>query len=98
MRITCPCCGERSLDEFLYFGDATVRRPDPANPGAVEAFIDYVYFRTNPAGLHQELWYHANGCHAWLVVTRDTTTHAIASVELAKDVSQRRSVESKGRG
>ena len=24
MRIPCPCCGERPIDEFGYLGDATV--------------------------------------------------------------------------
>lgn len=87
MRIACPHCGERSLDEYLYLGDATVRRPDISSPTAAAEFVSYVYERTNPPGKHRELWYHAAGCHAWLVVTRDVSTHAIASVELAKDVA-----------
>lgn len=90
MRITCPRCGERSLDEFLYHGDAAPVRPDPAAPDALDAFVTYAYERTNPAGLHKELWYHAAGCHAWLVVERNMSTHAITSVELAKDVSRKR--------
>ena len=27
MRINCPYCGERALDEFTYRGDANVSRP-----------------------------------------------------------------------
>ena len=46
--------------------------------------MDYVYLRDNPMGAHRELWYHAAGCHAWLVVTRDTRSHAISSVEAAE--------------
>lgn len=87
MRIACPHCGERSLDEYLYSGDATVRRPDFSSPTAAADFVRYVYERTNPPGRHHELWYHAAGCHAWLVVTRDVSTHAITSVELARDVA-----------
>jgi sarcosine oxidase subunit delta len=87
MRIACPYCGERSLDEYVYSGDATVRRPDMSSPTAAADFVSYVYERTNPPGRHRELWYHAAGCHAWLVVTRDVSTHAIASVEPAKDVA-----------
>ncbi len=87
MRITCPCCGERSLDEFVYSGDATVTRPDHASPTAMADFIRYVFERVNPAGLHRELWYHAAGCHAWLVVTRGIATHTITNVELARDVA-----------
>jgi len=87
MRIACPHCGERSLDEFVYSGDATVKRPDFASPHAMDAFVAYTFERTNPPGAHRELWYHAAGCHAWLVVTRNISTHAITSVALARDVA-----------
>ncbi len=87
MRIACPYCGARGVDEFAYLGDATVVRPDPAAPDAGTAFADYVYLRDNPAGRHRELWQHALGCQSWLVVTRDVRTHAIASVEVARDVA-----------
>jgi sarcosine oxidase subunit delta len=82
MRIPCPCCGERDVREFSCFGDA-----GPLRPAADDepAFFDYVYLRTNPAGLHNELWYHAAGCHSWLVVTRNTITHEISSVVRAAD-------------
>ena len=90
MRIHCPHCGERSLDEFVYHGDATVSRPDPASPTAMSEFVNYAYERINAATGHRELWYHASGCHAWLVVTRDLLTHAIASVEKARDVAMAR--------
>ena len=81
MRIPCPYCGERGNEEFSYLGAAPVARPDPAQPDA--AFFDYVYLRDNPAGPHRELWYHA-GCQSWLVATRDTRTHRIEGVALAR--------------
>jgi len=93
MRINCPCCGERGSDEFLYYGDATVRRPDPDQPSALEDFTRYVYARRNPRGPHRELWYHAAGCHSWLVIERNTQTHAITSVEFAKDVAAAQSAQ-----
>ena len=80
MRIPCPFCGSRDINEFAYHGDATLTRPEP---GDAEAMYDYVYLRDNPAGLHREHWYHAAGCHAWLTVTRNVSTHAILSAELA---------------
>jgi methylglutamate dehydrogenase subunit B len=83
MRIPCPHCGERDVREFMYLGDATVRRPDPNAPSALNRFIQYVYFRDNPAGPHREYWYHGSGCQAWLVVTRDTRTHEISGAEVA---------------
>jgi sarcosine oxidase subunit delta len=85
MRIPCPLCGERDAREFSYLGDAGVKRPDPASVDASRAFVDYVYLRDNPAGPMREYWYHAAGCHSWLVVTRDTRTHKISSAVRATD-------------
>ena len=77
MRILCPHCGERGNDEFFYLGAAGLTRP--AADAQPEAWHDYVYLRDNPAGKHSELWQHAHGCRRWLVVTRDTRTHAVFS-------------------
>jgi sarcosine oxidase subunit delta len=86
MRIRCPYCGERDRREFTILGDADPVRPDGMDADAA-AMHDYVYPRRNAAGLHREFWYHGAGCHAWLVVERDTRTHAIASVVTAKDAT-----------
>jgi sarcosine oxidase subunit delta len=86
MRIPCPHCGPRSHDEFTYYGDATVRRPTATGTAAEPEFYDYVYVRDNPYGPHRELWFHQGGCHEWLVVERDTRTHAIASAVPARAV------------
>jgi len=87
MRIHCPYCGERGNDEFSYLGDASVVRPDASAPNAEDAFYAFAYERRNVAGPTQELWYHAAGCHAWLVVTRNTRTHEISDVKPAQDVA-----------
>ena len=84
MRLTCPYCGPRGSEEFTYYGDAGVQRPDGADPGDGR-WYSYIYLRENPNGLHRELWWHASGCRSWLVVTRNVTTHAIAEVRLAYD-------------
>ena len=78
MRIPCPHCGERASEEFSYLGAADPVRPPP-DAGA-EAWHDYVYLRDNPAGALREFWHHVHGCRRWLVVTRDTRTHAISAV------------------
>ena len=83
MRITCPWCGPRPLSEFTYGGDATKRRPQNPGEAGLDTWMDYVYLRQNPAGRHQELWHHSSGCHAWLVVCRDTVSHDISEVTLA---------------
>jgi sarcosine oxidase subunit delta len=85
MRIQCPLCGERSVEEFVYHGDATVTRP--MADASTEAWVNYVYLRDNPAGPHDELWYHTAGCHAWLVVRRDVRSHAVLAARLARDVA-----------
>jgi len=84
MRIICPLCGERDRREFDYLGDAVaLARPGPDAPA--EAWHDYIHLRDNPAGRRRELWYHALGCSAWLVVTRDSTTHEILAATLADE-------------
>jgi len=37
--------------------------------------------------MHRELWYHEQGDRSWLVVTRNTLTHEISDVQLARDVA-----------
>ena len=86
MRIPCPHCGVRDIQEFTYLGDASPRRPDGLSATEAQMF-DYVYLRDNPRGLHEEFWYHGAGCHAWLVVRRNTLTHSIESVVPAKNRS-----------
>lgn len=73
MRIPCPFCGARDLAEFVFRG---------------EARVDDLYLRNNPAGRLHEFWRHAQGCRQWLVVERDTLTHEIFGVVLARDASQ----------
>ena len=88
MIINHPLLGPRDSAEFVYLGDASlVNRPDPEAPDAAEQFHDYLYLRDNPAGAHRELWFHEQGDRSWLVVTRDTLTHEITKVELARDVA-----------
>jgi heterotetrameric sarcosine oxidase delta subunit len=83
MRIRCPYCGDRDLSEYTTLGSALPPRPSSDAPDALEKYFEAVYLRDNPAGLNQELWYHAHGCRSWLRVMRDTRTHEIHSVEFA---------------
>ena len=87
MRIDCPVCGARDLREFYYKGDAVaLNRPD--RDAGIDAWDSYVHLRDNPAGQTRDLWHHEAGCGAWLVVTRDTTTHLISDVALAREVAR----------
>jgi sarcosine oxidase subunit delta len=91
MIINHPLLGPRDAAEFIYLGDASLLdRPDWQAPDAADRFYEYLYLRDNPAGEHRELWFHEQGDRSWLVITRDTLTHEIKSVELARDVALRR--------
>ncbi|MFG6593658.1 sarcosine oxidase subunit delta [Sulfitobacter sp. 1A13368] len=87
MRIECPICGSRDRREFYYRGDA-IALARPAPDASDEDWDAYLHLRDNPAGETRELWQHETGCGAWLVVTRDTVTHAVRAVELASDVKR----------
>ena len=86
MIIDHPILGPRDASEFVYLGDSSlINRPDPSVEEAAQLFYEYQYLRANIAGPMKELWYHEQGDRSWLVVTRNTITHEITSVELARD-------------
>ena len=89
MIINHPHLGPRDASEFTILGDASlINRPDWQAGDAEDAFYNYQYLRDNPAGLHRELWFHEQGDRSWLVVTRDTVTHAVIEVVLASDIAK----------
>jgi sarcosine oxidase subunit delta len=87
MRINCPNCGERDRREFYYQGDA-VALERPAEDAGLAAWDDYLHNRDNPAGDTRDLWFHEAGCGAWLVVDRNTVTHAVHGAVLAEKVKR----------
>lgn len=97
MLINHPLLGPRDAAEFVYLGDASLlQRPDPTAADAAEQFHDYLHLRNNIAGLTEELWYHEQGDRSWLVVTRDTLTHEITKVVLARDIALQSAGQSAG--
>ena len=69
MRLHCPNCGERSVEEFRY-GEIP-RVPDHlTDPDARD--VDRVFNKTNPAGPTVEAWFHDFGCRRWFRLERDT--------------------------
>ena len=91
MLINHPLLGPRDISEFTILGDASlIERPDPKIKDTGTAFHEYLYLRDNPAGEHQELWFHEQGDQSWLVVSRNTLTHDITKVELAVDVARKK--------
>ncbi|MDX2257527.1 MAG: sarcosine oxidase subunit delta [Hyphomicrobiaceae bacterium] len=90
MRIPCPHCGERSLEEFTYLGPANPARAVPeagrsALPAAgLDEAVTSTYLRDNLPGWVTGIWYHALGCRSVLLVERHATTHEIAGARLAR--------------
>ena len=76
--IHCPHCAEaRDEAEFRYAGQAHIERPkDPDRLDDV-AFGEYLYFRKNPRGIHQELWLHTAGCGKYFNASRHTQSYEI---------------------
>jgi sarcosine oxidase subunit delta len=84
MQIPCPHCGLRDSREFTCKGDAvTLDRPAADAPAG--DWHAYLHLRDNPAGPTRELWYHGGGCGVWLVVSRNTATHAVSGAVLASE-------------
>ena len=87
MIINHPLLGPRNLNEFIYYGDASLlKRPKWDDKNAEDKFYKYLYLRKNIAGIHKELWFQQQGDRSWLVVTRNTKNHEIIKVELATEV------------
>jgi sarcosine oxidase subunit delta len=86
MRINCPHCGLRDVAEFSYASDANRVRPDPASTD-MDAWNNYVFNRINARGRAREFWQHNHGCRAHLIVERDTVSHQVFSVTLARGVT-----------
>ena len=78
LHIYCPYCEEhREEAEFHYAGQAHIARPyDPDNT-TDETWGNYLFFRKNPKGNHQEMWAHATGCRQYFNVVRNTLTYEI---------------------
>ena len=83
LRISCPFCGVRDHSEFSYGGDASVEYPALDAPES--EWLEAVFQRENLDGVILETWQHLQGCRMWIVVERDTRTHAIHSVQPAHE-------------
>ena len=76
--IYCPYCEEhRDEEEFHASGEAHIARPlDPDNCTDKE-WGEFLFFRTNPRGIHRELWVHGVGCRKFFNIERDSQTYEI---------------------
>jgi len=74
--VPCHYCGDRPEVEFRCGGEAEIARP--ADPSALddEQWSKFLFFRSNPKGVHAERWNHAHGCGRWFNTLRDTSSDA----------------------
>ena len=78
--IACPYCGERPEIEFRQMGEAHIARP--TDPAAVsdEVWTEFLYFRSNPKGIHAERWRHVHGCGRFFNAQRNTVTDQFLAI------------------
>ncbi|MDE2333864.1 MAG: sarcosine oxidase subunit delta [Rhodospirillales bacterium] len=81
--LSCPFCGERDESEFVCAGPARAPRMTLA-AATDDAWVDYLTAPPNPKGVVRERWWHSHGCGEWLIVERDTLTHAIHATRGAR--------------
>ncbi len=74
IRIPCPHCGERPVEEF-EFGE--ILSPPRELTDVGEIAFDRAFMRSNPEGETVEAWFHSYGCRRWIRLRRDTTTDLI---------------------
>jgi heterotetrameric sarcosine oxidase delta subunit len=79
LRIPCPWCGLRDQTEFRFSDEAGRHRPARPSEASDGDWAEYLHYRENVKGVHLEYWQHDWGCRQWLVLERDTATHAILS-------------------
>lgn len=77
--ITCPFCGPRSENEYIYGGPSKQRRPENASDCSNKEWVEYLTVSTNPVGPVSENWWHVRGCGEFVTVERDTLTHDITT-------------------
>ena len=72
--VPCPYCGPRAEIEFHCGGEAHIARPpDPASVPDQD-WAEYLFYRSNPKGIHAERWLHIHGCGRWFNALRDTVS------------------------
>jgi sarcosine oxidase subunit delta len=77
--LPCPWCGPRPEIEFRHGGEAHVARTVDPRLVSDQEWAGFLYFRTNPKGIHAERWRHSHGCGRFFNCVRDTVTDRIVT-------------------
>ncbi len=83
--LPCPNCGPRSVYEFRFGGEVK-RRPQPGAPA--REWSDYIYTKSNEAGVQTEWWFHRSGCREWLQAVRDTRSNQVLESRLPGEAAR----------
>lgn len=75
IKIPCPHCGPRAIEEYAY-GEvfdvpAGITEPEARN-------LDRAFMHNNVEGRVREAWFHVYGCRRWVYVERDTRTDTLS--------------------
>ena len=76
LRIPCPTCGTRSIEEWVH---GEIFAVPEAVVDARDREIDRSFFHNNSEGVVEEAWFHLYGCRRWIRVRRDTRTDEFVS-------------------
>lgn len=71
LRVPCPHCGPRSIEEWVH-GEIPVVPETITDADARD--IDRGYMHDNGHGPVREAWFHLFGCRRWVTLWRDTRT------------------------
>ena len=74
LRITCPTCGTRSIEEWVH--GEIFHVPDSITDAEARE-LDRSFFHDNIEGEIDEAWFHLYGCRRWVRVRRDTRTDVV---------------------
>ena len=77
--IRCPYCGDRPEIEFRYGGEAHIARAERPVDLDDQAWVAFLYLRSNPKGPHAERWRHIHGCGRFFNALRDTVSDKFAA-------------------
>ena len=96
LTIPCPWCGDRDVHEFRCGGEAHIQRPLFSEGPSDTEWADYLFMRSNPKGVHHELWVHVHGCRRWFHIARDTVHDRILAVYLIDQKPPKIEIDSGG--
>lgn len=89
----CPLNGPRNISEFACLGECKL---PPAPEAGTQAWSEYVFLETNPAGLIRELWVHIPTNYVFVAERNTLNEEILQTFPLSAFAAQIGSPESEG--